>query len=146
MPERALSVCPSHWITTVAHNPTSARFTSRQRVRFVSLPPDLNINAQNNESWAINAALAAGLFPKLLIVEKGRMQTLGNNQPVAFHPSSVNFKKRPEHIVGGGMCLMYFTLMYVRRGFPDVVKCELTLSHYRYLGTRRNSTCGRPHL
>jgi ATP-dependent RNA helicase DHX29 len=76
-----------------SHRPTSARFTSRQRVRFVSLPPDLNTNAQNNESWAINAALAAGLFPKLLIVEKGKMQTLGNSQPVAFHPSSVNFKK-----------------------------------------------------
>lgn len=112
--------------------PTSARFTSRQRVRFVSLPPDLNTNAQNNESWAINAALVAGLFPKLLIVEKGKMQTLGNNQPVAFHPSSVNFRKRPEDLVGGGMCLMYFTLMYVRLGLRDVVKCELTLSISRH--------------
>ena len=99
-----------------SHPSISARFTSRQRVRFVSLPPDLNTNAQNNESWAINAALVAGLFPKLLVVEKGKMQTLGNSQPVAFHPSSVNFKKRPGDIVGSGMCLMYFTLMYVRCG------------------------------
>ena len=91
--------------------PTSARFSSRQRVRFVSVPPDLNTNAQNSSPWAINAALAAGLFPKLLIVEKGKMQTLGNSQPVGFHPSSVNFKKRPEDIVGSGTCLMYFTLM-----------------------------------
>lgn len=97
----------------LSHPAVSARFTSRQRVRFVSLPPDLNTNAQNNESWAINAALGAGLFPKLLVVEKGKMQTLGNCQPVAFHPSSVNFRKRPEDIVGSGMCLMYFTLMYV---------------------------------
>jgi len=75
------------------------------------------------------AALAAGLFPKLLIVEKGKMQTLGNSQPVAFHPSSVNFKKRPEDIVGGGTCLMYFTLMYVRCGLK---KCELTWSVSRH--------------
>lgn len=103
-----------------SNSPPSARFTSRQRVRFVSVPPDLNTNVQNNASWAINAALAAGLFPKLLIVEKGKMQTLGNSQPVAFHPSSVNFKKRPEDIVGGGTCLMYFTLMYVRCGLKNV--------------------------
>ena len=99
--------------------PTSARFSSRQRVRFVSIPPDLNTNAQNNSPWAINAALAAGLFPKLLIVEKGKMQTLGSSQPVGFHPSSVNFRKRPEDIVGSGTCLMYFTLMYVRCGLRD---------------------------
>lgn len=120
MPERALSVCPSLHLVSALTSPTSARFTSRQRVRFVSVPPDLNTNAQNSASWAINAALAAGLFPKLLIVEKGKMQTLGNSQPVAFHPSSVNFKKRPEDIVGGGTCLMYFTLMYVRCSLKNV--------------------------
>ena len=132
MSERALSVCPSLLSYTDAHIPTSARFNSRQRVRFISVPPDLNINAQNSASWAINAALAAGLFPKLLIVEKGKMQTLGNSQPVSFHPSSVNFRKRPEDIVGGGTCLMYFTLMYVRCGLRDIVKYELTWSISRH--------------
>jgi ATP-dependent RNA helicase DHX29 len=115
-----------------SHRPTSARFTSRQRVRFVSVPPDLNTNAQNNESWAINAALAAGLFPKLLIVENGKMQMLGNSQPVGFHPSSVNFRRRPGDVVGGGTCLMYFTLMYVRCGLRDVENCGLTWSGSRH--------------
>jgi len=96
------------------------------------VPPDLNTNAQNNASWAINAALAAGLFPKLLILEKGKMQTLASSQPVAFHPGSINFKKRPEDIVGGGTCLMYFTLMYVPCGLRGVGKCELTWSVSRH--------------
>jgi ATP-dependent RNA helicase DHX29 len=136
MPERALSVIPSLYLISNVHTlPTSARFTSRQRARFVSLPPDLNTNVQNNESWAINAALTAGLYPKLLVVEKGsnKLQTLGNGQPVACHPSSVNFKKRPEDIIGDGACLMYFTLLYVRCCLQGAGKCELTWSLSRHL-------------
>src|SRR5258706_4567992 len=104
MPEGALSVCPSLHLVSALTSPTSARFTSRQRVRFVSVPPDLNTNAQDSASWAINAALAAGLCPKLLIREKGQMQDLSNSQPAAFHASSVNFKKRAEAIVGVWSC------------------------------------------
>ncbi len=60
-----------------------------------------------------NAALVAGLFPKLLAVDSslnGRsMKTLTNNQAAFFHPSSVNFGRRPGDLGAG--YLMYFTIM-----------------------------------
>jgi len=61
----------------------------------------------------INAALVAGLFPKILAIGSGSgdMRTISNNQSVAFHPSSVNFGKKDF----GVNHLAYFTLMHSRR-------------------------------
>lgn len=64
----------------------------------------------------LNAALCAGLYPKLLVLrdsstgQPSQMKTLGNNQAVIFHPSSVNFRKRPQDIGTNYLC--YFTIMY----------------------------------
>ncbi|KAB5592302.1 ATP-dependent DEAH-box RNA helicase [Ceratobasidium theobromae] len=50
--------------------------------------PNVNVNL-------IQAALTAGMFPKIISIDppSGQMQTINNNRPVAFHPSSVNFRR-----------------------------------------------------
>jgi len=75
------------------------------------VPAELDSNAHNHV--LINAALAAGLYPKILSIDmhSGRFQTVMNNQPVSFHPSSVNFKKKLLDF--GVNHLAFFTLMLV---------------------------------
>jgi ATP-dependent RNA helicase DHX29 len=75
------------------------------------VPTELDSNSHNHA--LINAALAAGLHPKILSIDmrSERLQTITNNQLVAFHPSSVNFKKKPLDF--GANHLAYFTLMSV---------------------------------
>lgn len=90
----------------------SARFGNRGRVRFVTVPPLYDQNSSNVP--LINAALAAGLYPKLLsIVQakdgKDKLVTITNNQAVALHPSSVNFGRKPRDF--GVHYLSYFTIM-----------------------------------
>ncbi|KAI1797739.1 P-loop containing nucleoside triphosphate hydrolase protein [Ganoderma leucocontextum] len=85
----------------------------RSKTRFVTVPPDLDANAGN--AGIVHAALAAGLYPKILAVDalKGEMKTITNNQAASFHPSSVNFKRRlPEFGVNH---LSYFTLMHSKK-------------------------------
>lgn len=59
----------------------------------------------------ISAALAAGLFPKILSVDpqNGSLRTFSNNQPASIHPSSVNFRVRDF----GTNHLAFFTIMWV---------------------------------
>ncbi|KZT30522.1 P-loop containing nucleoside triphosphate hydrolase protein [Neolentinus lepideus HHB14362 ss-1] len=85
----------------------------RNRTRFVVVPAEFNCNAQN--SALISAALTAGLYPKLLAIDPSnwQMRTIGNNQPAAFHPSSVNFGRNPREF--GVNYLNYFTLMHSKR-------------------------------
>jgi len=73
----------------------------------VLLPPEVDIHSENNA--LINAALTAGLYPKILKVEDGQLSTVTNSQAVAFHPSSVNFRKRPQDF--GMNHLAFFTIM-----------------------------------
>jgi ATP-dependent RNA helicase DHX29 len=75
----------------------------------VFLPPEIDIYSENNA--LINAALTAGLYPKILKVDptEGQLSTVTNNQAVAFHPSSVNFRRRPQDF--GVNHLAFFTIM-----------------------------------
>ncbi|KAI0824200.1 P-loop containing nucleoside triphosphate hydrolase protein [Trametes gibbosa] len=86
---------------------------SRSKTRFVMVPSDLDVNSGN--AAMVNAALAAGLYPKILAVDplKGEMRTIGNNQPASFHPSSFNFKKRLGDFGVNHLC--YFTLMHSKK-------------------------------
>jgi ATP-dependent RNA helicase DHX29 len=81
----------------------------RNRTRFVMLPPELDLYSENVS--IINAALSAGLYPKILYVDtaKGLLQTVTNNQAVSFHPSSVNFRRKPQDF--GVDHLAFFTIM-----------------------------------
>lgn len=85
----------------------------RGRTRFVPVPPELEVNTGN--AFMLNAALAAGLYPKLLSIDSttGDMKTVSNNQVAAFHPSSVNFGKRAREF--GVNYLSYFTLMHSKK-------------------------------
>ncbi|KAI0757146.1 P-loop containing nucleoside triphosphate hydrolase protein [Daedaleopsis nitida] len=85
----------------------------RSKTRFVTVPPDLDVNAGN--AAMVHAALAAGLYPKILAVEplKREMRTITNNQPASFHPSSVNFKRRLGDFGVNHLC--YFTLMHSKK-------------------------------
>ncbi|RDX56021.1 P-loop containing nucleoside triphosphate hydrolase protein [Lentinus brumalis] len=85
----------------------------RSKTRFVTVPPDLDVNSGNTA--IVHAALAAGLYPKILAVDplKGEMRTIGNNQPASFHPSSVNFKRRLGDFGVNHLC--YFTLMHSKK-------------------------------
>ncbi|QRW22773.1 Helicase associated domain (HA2) [Rhizoctonia solani] len=83
----------------------------RQRTKIMQLPesissPDVNVGL-------IEAALTAGMFPKIISIDSstGHMQTIGNNRPVAFHPSSVNFKRALREFKSSYLC--YFSLMQV---------------------------------
>ncbi|KAN0128433.1 hypothetical protein V8E53_013822 [Lactarius tabidus] len=81
----------------------------RNRTKFVVLPPELGLYSENVA--IINAALTAGLYPKILNVDpvQGLLQTVTNNQAVAFHPSSVNFRRKPQDF--GVDYLAFFTIM-----------------------------------
>jgi len=86
---------------------------SRNRIRFVTLPADLDRNSTNTA--LVNASLASGLYPKILAIDatNRQMRTITNNQPAAFHPSSVNFRK---NVVDFGVHhLSYFTLMHSKK-------------------------------
>ncbi|KAF9456536.1 P-loop containing nucleoside triphosphate hydrolase protein [Collybia nuda] len=85
----------------------------RNRTRFVSVPPELDVNSRNIA--LINAALTAGLFPKILGVDwtNGQMRTISNSQHASIHPSSVNFGKKPVDF--GVNHLAYFTLMHSKK-------------------------------
>ncbi|KAJ7786454.1 P-loop containing nucleoside triphosphate hydrolase protein [Mycena metata] len=83
----------------------------RNRVRFVMVPPELDLNASNVA--LLNAALTAGLYPKILSLNNGQMRTISNNQQAFFHPSSVNFGRNPVDF--GVNHLAYFTLMHSKK-------------------------------
>ncbi|KAG2159994.1 P-loop containing nucleoside triphosphate hydrolase protein [Suillus bovinus] len=89
-----------------------ARF-GRNRTRFVSVPPSLDSNGSNIA--LINSALTAGLYPKVLAIDSssGQMRTISNNQSAAFHPTSVNFGRKPADF--GVNHLVYFTLMHSKK-------------------------------
>ncbi|KAH9982442.1 P-loop containing nucleoside triphosphate hydrolase protein [Lactifluus volemus] len=89
-----------------------ARF-NRYRTKCLLLPPELDVYSENTA--LINAALTAGLYPKILSVDQTREQfnTITNNQAVAFHPSSVNFRRRPQDF--GVNHLAFFTIMHSKK-------------------------------
>ncbi|KAH0590581.1 hypothetical protein H2248_000717 [Termitomyces sp. 'cryptogamus'] len=85
----------------------------RNKTRFVAVPPELDTNSGSVP--LIRAALTAGLFPKILAIDpaNNQMRTISNNQQASFHPSSVNFGKKPADF--GVNHLAYFTLMHSKR-------------------------------
>ncbi|KAF8844041.1 P-loop containing nucleoside triphosphate hydrolase protein [Paxillus ammoniavirescens] len=86
----------------------------RNKSRFVMVPPELDSNSGNFA--IINAALLSGLYPKLLCVDPTsglQMRTLSNNQTAFFHPSSVNFRRKPKDLAAN--YLAYFTLMHSKK-------------------------------
>ncbi|RDB29553.1 putative helicase C15C4.05 [Hypsizygus marmoreus] len=85
----------------------------RNRARFVTVPPELDVNSTNVP--LINAALTAGLYPKILAIDptNGQMRTITNNQHASFHPSSVNFRRKIADF--GVNHLAYFTLMHSKK-------------------------------
>lgn len=90
------------------HCGTRTRY-GRGKVRFVAIPPQFDQNSAQES--ILNAALVAGLYPKVLTIDtgSGQLRTLGNNQPTFFHPSSVNFHRRARDFGVNHLC--YFTLM-----------------------------------
>lgn len=112
--------------------PTSlrARF-NRHRTRFVLLPPEFDIHSENNT--LINAALSAGLYPKVLTIDPthGQLSTITNSQAVAFHPSSVNFRRRPQDF--GVNHLAFFTIMLVTIAVKYLLLNEKPCRHSKKL-------------
>ncbi|ELU41299.1 helicase domain-containing protein [Rhizoctonia solani AG-1 IA] len=101
----------------------------RQRTKIMQLPesissPDVNVGL-------IEAALTAGMFPKIISIDSstGHMQTIGNNRPVAFHPSSVNFKRALREFKSSYLC--YFSLMQVAPVTRQTLADALTNVSYR---------------
>ncbi|KAI0932374.1 hypothetical protein AcW2_001025 [Taiwanofungus camphoratus] len=86
---------------------------SRGRTRFVPVPPELDSNSGN--AAIVNSALGAGLYPKILAIDPslGDMRTITNNQPAFFHPSSINFGKKPKDFGVNHLC--FFTLMHSKK-------------------------------
>jgi len=84
---------------------------NRSRTKFVSIPSEFDLYSENNA--LINAALTAGLYPKILKVEDGQLSTVTNSQAVTFHPSSVNFRRRPQDF--GVNHLAFFTIMHSKK-------------------------------
>ncbi|EJD52139.1 P-loop containing nucleoside triphosphate hydrolase protein [Auricularia subglabra TFB-10046 SS5] len=85
----------------------------RNRGRFIYPPEELDRNA--NDFSLLNAALVAGLYPRIISIDatSGQLRTITNNQVVAFHPSSVNFKRRPRDLLVNHLC--YFTVMQSKK-------------------------------
>ncbi|KAJ7446519.1 P-loop containing nucleoside triphosphate hydrolase protein [Mycena galericulata] len=89
------------------------RARGRNRTRFVMVPPELDMNP--GSPALLNAALTAGLYPKILSIDHSnrQMRTISNNQHASFHPSSVNFGRKPTDF--GVNHLAYFTLMHSKK-------------------------------
>ncbi|KAG8712172.1 hypothetical protein FRC09_020158, partial [Ceratobasidium sp. 395] len=85
----------------------------RNRTKFMDVPEYLNSGPTN--LGLIQAALTAGMFPKIISIDpsSGQMQTINNNRPAAFHPSSINFKKTPRDFGLNYLC--YSTLMQSKK-------------------------------
>ncbi|KAJ9092668.1 hypothetical protein QFC21_006733 [Naganishia friedmannii] len=89
-----------------------ARYRKGFRTSFVTIPNELNENAEDENM--LNAALVAGLYPKILIVEGGNgLKTLGNNQSISIHPSSINFRGRIADF--GVNHMVYYTIMQSKK-------------------------------
>ncbi|KAK4689978.1 ATP-dependent RNA helicase DHX29, partial [Tremellales sp. Uapishka_1] len=90
-----------------------ARFSKGFRTRFVSVPASSNVNAESPQ--IISAALAAGLYPKLLAldVSSGVLKTITNQQAAAIHPSSINFRVPKSEF--GSNYVVYFTIMQSKK-------------------------------
>lgn len=86
---------------------------ARSTRRLVTIPPVLDENSL--DPAFVHAALAAGLYPKLLALDptNQQMRTISNNQMVSAHPSSINFGRKA--IDFGVNHLTYFTLMHSRK-------------------------------
>ncbi|KAH9835693.1 P-loop containing nucleoside triphosphate hydrolase protein [Rhodofomes roseus] len=86
---------------------------SRNRTRFVTVPPDMD--ACSGNAHLLNAALAAGLYPKILSIDPstGALKAVSNNQAASFHPTSINFGKRATDFGVNHLC--YFTLMQSKK-------------------------------
>ncbi|CAE6501779.1 unnamed protein product [Rhizoctonia solani] len=89
----------------------------RQRTKFMELPASLNSPDAN--VGLVQAALTSGMYPQIISIDptSGQMQTISNNRPVAFHPSSVNFRKAPREFKTTYLCyssLMQVTLITLR--------------------------------
>ena len=104
-------VCASLFSARLRSDPTQsrARFAGRHRTKFVLLPPEVDIHSENTA--LINAALTAGLYPKILRIDPkdGQLSTVTNSQAVSFHPSSINFRRKPLDF--GVNHLAFFTIM-----------------------------------
>jgi ATP-dependent RNA helicase DHX29 len=60
-----------------------ARYGRGFRTRFITVPQETNVNASKEN--IVGAALASGLYPKILTLDKsGGMTTISNQQPVAI--------------------------------------------------------------
>ncbi|EJT99916.1 P-loop containing nucleoside triphosphate hydrolase protein [Dacryopinax primogenitus] len=90
-----------------------ARYHRSGKVRFVAVPTVCDENSNNFD--IIHAALAAGLYPKLLSIDpnNGSLRTLGNGAPTSIHPTSVNFRTKSYEY--GTNYLSYFTLMQSKK-------------------------------
>ena len=74
-----------------------ARSRSRQgRPLLIDVPPELNTYGESVH--AINLALVAALYPKVLWMEShsDELRTITNNQQAFIHPSSANFSSFPS--------------------------------------------------
>lgn len=107
----------------------------RNRTRFMPVPPEYDNNSGNH--FLLHAALAAGLYPKILAVDpvdRKSVKTVLNSQACQFHPSSVNSKGSLDF---RGNHMVYFTLM-----------CVCSLRIYRrtklLLGILRSFMLGKP--
>ncbi|KAK7463716.1 hypothetical protein VKT23_005652 [Stygiomarasmius scandens] len=88
-----------------------ARYGRHRTPRFVSVPPELNTGSENGA--LVHGALLNGLYPKILSVDQDQMRMVTNNQATFFHPSSVNFGKKPTDL--GVNHLLYFTAMHSKK-------------------------------
>lgn len=59
-----------------------ARYSRCFRTRFVSVPSEVNVNAE--KTHILEAALASGLYPKILTLDNGGLRTISNQQPVSI--------------------------------------------------------------
>lgn len=111
------------WRVAVSRLTSSARYSRGFKTRFVSVPDHLNENANNER--ILGAALASGLYPKILSIDAaGGLRTVSNQQPVSIvseqpepsdaqHPSSINFGLPKQEF--GSNHLVYFTLMQSKK-------------------------------
>ncbi|PLW22095.1 hypothetical protein PCASD_17739 [Puccinia coronata f. sp. avenae] len=98
---------------------------SNQRSRFCTVPPELDLNADQHK--IVMGCIGAAMFPKLLVRDgamqignvnsnaQGGWRTLTNSAPASIHPSSVNFSSGRRPDFGDARFVTYFNIMQSKK-------------------------------
>ena len=97
--------------------------SSKRSRRFVTVPPQLNIHAENRD--LVNTVIAWSFYPKILTREGKGWRNIATNQSISIHPSSVfGFGSAPNVKL-----LSFYSILRSGSGTKYVSSCHSFFKH-----------------